>query len=346
MLVSEHQYVALHTFSGVPLWQWLPNDILNLAWSRELSEVSRCETEVAITDGSIPDVVPWLHWVSVWDETGTDLYWTGPVQKATYRRGRLKISARDAGSLMSRTRCPITKSWESADPAEIALELWQAMWENHRLRGEPMMRRDPLHDPFDFEATADSQMLDKVMDDLVGLGLCWSVTAGVPVLGPAPRTPLVALGEDDFMDDGLSLVRDGQHTINDVLVRGADDSSRARVKLGDLNLQGIVNINSLFGVSNADRAARQFLRYCSTLRDAVTVDDGVRLHPYAPLTSDQLVPSTRMTVEAYGVLSLMELRSVEVRVDVDGPAVSVNLESVDDFLPELITVTERDGSSR
>ena len=342
MLITPGQVVALHTAAGVPLYQYLPSEIVELTWNREVSEVSRCEVEVAVVDG-MPDVLPWLHWISVWDDTGTVLYWRGPVQKATYTRNRLTVSARDEAALLSRTRCPVSKQWESSDPGEIARELWVAMMENHRLSSTPVMRLDPLADRFNFDTQADAAMLDSIFDTLVGLGLTWTVVAGTPVLGPAPRTPLAALGEHDFLDDGLSLVRDGARTYNDVLVRGADDRSRARRKLGSLNLQTIVNVDSLFGVSNADRAARQYLRYCSSLREAVTVDSGTRLHPEAPLGVDQLVPSVRMTVEAFGVLSLMELNSVEVEMVEEGSTVSVTLESVDDDPPELLELTERNS---
>jgi hypothetical protein len=342
MLITPGQVVSLTSATGVPLYQFSTSEIITLTWNRELAEVSRCELEAGVID-DFPDVQPWLHWVNVWDETGAELYWRGPVQQVTYSRDRLSIAARDEAALLSRTRCPITKQWESADPAEIARELWVAMSENHRLAGTPVMRRDPLTDRFDFGTEADSMMLDRVFDDLVGLGLTWSVNAGLPVLGPAPRTPLLALGENDFLDDGLSVVRDGSRTVNDVLVRGADDRFRARRRLGSLNLQTLVNVDSLFGVSNADRAARQYLRYCSSLREAVTVESSTQLHPDVAISIAQLIPSLRVTVEAFGVLSLMELNSVEVDLSEEGSIVSVTLESVEDDLPELITMTERDG---
>lgn len=340
MLISPGQVVVLHTANGVQLYQYPPSEIVQLTWNREVAEVSRCEVLVSVVDG-MPDVLPWLHWVSVWDETGTVMYWRGPVQKATYLRNRLGIVARDEAALLSRTRCPVSKKWESSDPGEIARELWVAMQENHRLTGTPVMRLDPLADRFDFTATADERMLDKVFDELVDLGLSWSVVAGTPVLGPAPRTPLVALGEHDFLNDGLSLVRDGSRTYNDVLVRGADDRSRARRKLGSLSLQTLVDVDALFGLSNADRAARQYLRYCSALREAVTVEEGAQLHPDAPISVDQLVPTVRVTVEAFGVLAVMEVNSVEVEMDDRGSSVSVTLESVDDDPPELLELADR-----
>jgi hypothetical protein len=338
MLIAP-QIVSLHTLSGVPLYQFVPEDQESLTWGRELCEVSRCEVEVPTR--IVDNITPWLHWISVWDTDGTTLYWTGPVQKVTYRRDTTAISAADIGSLLTRTRVPLTKSWEAADPSEIAQELWSATIDTHRLRGKPVTRRDPLCDPFDFSVMADEQMLDQVMGDLVDLGLSWSVVAGTVFLGPAPRTSIAALGEDDFLDGELAVVRDGTRVFTDVVVRSADEMTRARVNDGGLNLQTIVDVDSLFGVSNADRAARQYLRYCSRMREAVTLDGTAMLHPQAPLSVEWMVPSARMTVSAYGVLSLMELQSMTVASDDTGVEVTVGLESVDDDPPELIKTTDR-----
>ena len=246
-------------------------------------------------------------------------------------------------ALMGRTRVPLTKAWEATDPALIAAELWRSMLEQQRLTGAPVVRRDPLNDPFNFECVADAQMLDKLMDDLVGLGLCWTVVAGTVFLGPAPRVSIAGLGEDDFIDGDLTLVRDGTRTFTDVLVRAADDQTRARTNLGGLNLQTIVDVDSLFGVSNADRAARQYLRYTSSMREAVRLDGSAVLHPSAPVTIAALVPSARVTVAAYNVLTPMEIQTVEVNQDAEDTTVAVGLESIEDNPPELIKTERPNG---
>jgi predicted component of type VI protein secretion system len=110
------------------------------------------------------------------------------------------------------------------------------------------------------------------------------------------------------------------------------------VNVGGLNLQTIVDVDSLFGVSNADRAARQYLRYCSSVRDAVSVNGSAVLNPASPLTLQSLVPSARVTVSAYGVVSLMEIQSVDASFDDGDFSVAINLESVDDDPPELIKI--------
>lgn len=338
-MIAGEQIVALHTASGVPLYQFTPSDLRALSWTRDLSEISRAQAEVPTS--LVGDLTPWLHWMSVWDANGRTLHWTGPIQKVTYRRETVTVDARDVSALLSRTRTPLTKQWEATDPALIAAEMWAAMLETHQLRGKPIVRRDPLADPFNYSTTADDQMLDSVMDDLVGLGLCWTVAAGTVLLGPAPRTSMAALGDDDFIDDGLALVRDGSRVFTDVMLRAADEKTRARVNSAGLNLQTIVDVDNLFGVSNADRAARQYLRYCSRMREAVVLDGSAQLHPEAPLTIESLIPSVRVTVAAYGALSLMELQAVEVSVSPEGVSVAVGLEAVDDDPPELIKITDR-----
>jgi len=89
-------------------------------------------------------------------------------------------------------------------------------------------------------------------------------------------------------------------------------------------------------VTNAEAAARQYLRHRGRIRDAIAADGSNRLHPDAPLDVRSLVPSTRVTVEARGVLAVMEMTSVEVAVEQGATSVSVGLATVDDDPPELL----------
>ncbi|WP_243858115.1 hypothetical protein [Mycobacterium sp. DL440] len=284
----------------------------------------------------IPDLTPWLHWVDVWDGNQRDLYWSGPIQRVEQGRDWLSVSARDVSALGARTRCPLTKRWDSADPAEIASELWSSLIEHHGLNLRPISRNDPRGDRFEFSCEADAKMTDEVMQELTDLGLYWSVVAGIPLLGPVKTDAVSALSENDFLTD-LSVIRDGANTYNDVLLLAGDSKSRARVPMGGLNLQTIVRRDSMFGVSNADRAAVQAVRYSGAVRDAISVPQGAVLHPDAPVTIGQLVPSARLNVEAFGLLSTMELEGVTVSCTQGQSTVGVDLESVSpDDLPELL----------
>ncbi|WIC90008.1 minor tail protein [Gordonia phage Sisko] len=334
MIVSDNQAVSLHDLRGVQLAQFGPSEQAALKWTRSLREVSTCELSVAEPD-LLAEVYPWAHWLTVWDmDDAAEPLWSGPILKATASRTALDISARDIGALMSRTRTPMTKRWDSADPSVIATELWRAMIAHHNVNTTPVSRVDPEGDPFDFQVTADESTLDAVMSDLVGLGLRWSVVAGVPVLGPMPTTPLSSLGEHDLLGDGITVVRDGTATANDVMLRGADTVARSRVELAGLGLQSIVNADSMFGISNVERALRQYTRHTAQIRDSLTLPGGVELHPDAPVSIGELVPSARFVIDARGIRALMELDSVEVTRGGGSLSVTASFTTVND-VPEL-----------
>jgi hypothetical protein len=337
-IVSGEQIVSIRTIDGVQIHQFLAGEQSTLIWSRDLREVSRCELTVACQPQHLllPDLVPWMHWIDVWDGRGEELYWSGPIQKVTCDWAKMIITARDTASLYSRTRCPLTKRWEAADPATIATELWEYLIEIHGLSTKAIERANPLGDRFDYRVSKDTKMLDAIFDDLVSKGLFWSVVSGVPILGPAGLQPIVALGEHDFVGGGIVMVRDGAETDNDVLLRGADSLASVRVERSGLNLQKIVDVDDMFGVSNAARAANQYVRYTSTIRDSISLPEGSILHPNVPLTIGQLIPSTRINIETYGMLFTVELESVEVTLEPGRAEVSVKLESVNDEKPELM----------
>lgn len=344
-VIDDHQIVSIHTHTGTQLYQFLGNELIDATWTRDLRTPSRCEINVpaALDYHRIPDLVPWQHWMSVWDNTGQELYWTGPIQKIAANRETMTITARDMSALYTRTRCPITKRWDATDPALIAAELLNAMIDHHNLNTTPTTRTDPLGDRFDYQTTADERMLDTHIDELANYGLYWTIHAGTPLLGPQPRQPITALTENDFIGGGISVVRDGRQFYNDVLLRSADSLAQTRIPLGTLNLQTIVNIDTMFGVSNTDRATRQYARYVSTLRDTITLPDNATLHPNAPVHISQLIPSTRIIIDAYGIQVLTQLTAVDVRCTPQTTTVSIRLESIDDELPELTELAERNS---
>lgn len=339
-VVSPEQIVSLRTASGKQLYQFLAGHQESLKWTREQRQVSFCDMAVpgVIDSGRRLDITPWLHWIDVFDDQGRELYWSGPVQRVSAGRSRTAITARDLSALMTCTRSPLTKRWEAADPAEIAGEMWAAMIGHHGLNTRATQRMDPRGDRFDFQAAADEVMMSVSIDRLVELGLYWTVVGGVPILGPAPTKPVAALGEHDFIGGEFSIVRDGRESYNDVLLRGADNLSRASVPMGGLRLQTIVNIDDMFGVSNVDRAAKQYVRYTGAIKDTLVLSDGAVLHPDAPVDISQLVPSVRVTVEALGVVQLMELLNMTVTGDGN---VAVTLASVNDDLPELVEIAQK-----
>lgn len=344
MILGE-QVAVLRTGRGVQVGQFPASAYNRLVWGRELREVSRCELVFApgLDVPGLAEVTPWSHWLDVWDTDANAMVWSGPVMKVSRNRvrGEVMVSARDCSALASRFRCPITRRWESVDVTAPARVLWELLSDAHGLPA-PAVRLDPYTGRVDFDATADADTLTAVLDRLVRLGLRWTVVAGVPVLGPGPRRPVTALGEHDF-PDGVTVVRDGSQLCNDVLVRVADEAVRAHVPTSGPLLQRIVTVDNLAGLSNADAAARQYLRDRSRVREAVVLDGAARLDPRAPIGLPELVPSTRVTVEADGLLALMELHSVEVTCQAGSVEVAVGLESVDDDPPELTAVDKSGG---
>lgn len=339
MIVSQRQAVSLHTPSGVQLYQYLPENVTGGSWTRELRDTSKL-TLMLPPDDHIDrlDLQPWLHWCSLFDDQD-NLLWTGPLQQAVLSRSGLQVTARDCSVFASKTRVPMSKSWDATDPALIALELWQDMIDLHHILAEPIVKIDPYGGKFEYTVTADTKLVSDVMNDLVNLGLKWTVVGGIPILGPAPRNSIASLGAEHFLGDGLTLTRDGTSTYNDVLLMAGDSNSYSRVPMAGLNLQQIVTADGLSGVSNADRAACEAAKYYSVMRNAVTLPGGSPLAPDAPVDIHQLIPSIRVDVEAYGEEYQMELNSLTTTLGSgDNDGVAVSLEVAVDDLPELATI--------
>jgi len=314
-IIEPGQLVSLHSVKGVLMYQFAPSDQISLQWGRQLRDVSTCNLQAGpmMIDGSFPQIYPWIHWISVWDSLGKSLYWAGPIQKITANRFGTTINAKDPAAYLSRTRVPITKAWDGVDTCIPMMELWLAMQELHNLPQAPVMRRDPWGDLYDLTVAADSQMLDKLIKQFEQYGLRWTVVAGAGLIGPMPLQPIASLGPQDFIGDDLSLVRDGTNTYNDILLKGADDLARARVDLGaGVNLQNIVTVDNMFGVSNVSKATQQYVRQTGMIKTDIDVPQSAVFHPDANVTIDQLVPSARFAIEAYGVRLRMELESIDV----------------------------------
>lgn len=343
-IVSDHQIVSVRSHSGVPVAQWLPDQIMSMKWTREKREASICDLVLPPVAGVEDLPTQWANTVEVWNDAGDERYWSGPIVDVGLDHQAMTIAAEDTSAWGSATRCPITKRWDAADPAEIAGQLWEAMIEFQGLQVAPVVRADPRGGRFDFSssnADGDTEMVNAVIARLVdSCQLYWTVVAGTPILGPVSLDPVADLGEHDFVGDAFRLVRDGRQTRNDVLVRGADAVVQRRVEAGGMNLQTIKDINSMFGVSNLHRAAHQLVRYTGAVRDAITMPSGAVLAPDAPVTIGELVPSARFNVEAFGLLKTMELDQVAVTYSQGVSQVAIKLESVNDDLPELLTLRD------
>lgn len=349
LIISNPQVASLHTAKGVQLYQFTGNDLIEASWSRESSEVSRCKISIPsnIDFGEIPKIVSWLHWVSVWDAPTNELLWRGPVVEPRSNKQSMTLDCRDMMALLEATRCLLGKRWEAEAPEDIAAEMLERMIEHHGINCKPpVVQYDPDGDRFDYTAVADEKMLDQVFEELVHLGLQWTVVAGQPILGPQPRKAITALGEEDFVGGaGIELVQDGSNMFNDVLLRVADAKSYAKCEMGGLRRQKIYNVDALSAVSNADRAARQVARYSSRIRERIELPDDVVLHPEAPITIDQMKPTARVNVEAFGRIVPQELTGIDVTFTPQASAVRPRFAAVNDELPELIELQQQGAIS-
>lgn len=342
-VITDRQVISIHTKTGAQLYQYLPEHYADSTWTRTLRDVSSATLTLPPQPGetTMPDIVDWAHWATIYDGDRGTILWRGPIQKVTFNpRTGLVLEVKDPAAYLSRTRNPITKRWDAIDPAVVAGELWEAMLDLQNIDAAPIVRPDPEGDRFDYQVIRDAQMLDQTISELVSLGMKWTMVSGAPIIGPVSLKPVAVLHESDFLGDGVNLVRDGSATFNDVLVRGPDNLANERVDYYGENLQTIANIDSMFGVSNVTRAAQQYLRHTGSVRTRLELPASTVLHPNAPVNIDQLMPSARFMVEAHGIQQLMELTGVSVDRRQGAASVSVTMETVE---PELELTDKKQG---
>ncbi|UXE04404.1 minor tail protein [Mycobacterium phage Funsized] len=335
-VVTDNQIISLHSATGT-LFEFMPEHYSTLSWTRDQRDASRTTLAIPPSDQltGLPDIAPWLHHVTVFDGDRDVVLWTGPVQKVSSNRGGLTLACKDHAAYLQRTRDPITKRWDAADPAKPAAALWRAMLDVQGVNSRVIERPDPEGDRFDVAVTADEQMLDQTISSLVDMGLRWTVVSGAAIIGPPSLEPLATLDEDDFLGDGITLSRDGSAVYNDVLVRGADVHQRERVDYYGQNLQTIHNVDNMFGLTNVKAAAQQFVKHTGTVRTRLELPQGTQLHPNAPVSIDQLMPGVRFVIEAHGITQLMELTGIEVARAAGSTTVSVSMESVEEDIELL-----------
>lgn len=331
-LVEGGDYrIAVHDAGGVAVAELPCADLTGLTWGRVLSEVSQCVVSgnTATTAGVVQMVRPWMHWVSVWRDA--EFVWSGLVTAFRVRSSRWEITAKDTATLMWRTRVPFTRQWVGEDPVEVAGEAWDAMLATHMLQ-VPKARLMGSTLSYDVEAVRDRRMLHQLVDDLVQLGVEWTVLGGQGLFFPALRSEQLALSHvrlsDCDFDAELEVVHDGSRLFTDVRVQGKNFASTAVRDYVGLRLQDLVSMDSLFGKGNIDRAARQAVARSVRPRAMLQVPQGAALMPDAPVDVRDLVPGVGIPVWtdlAGGVQAVLRLESVEVSVDGGVEKVSVTL---------------------
>ncbi|WP_084531406.1 hypothetical protein [Nocardia miyunensis] len=295
-------------------------------WSRELNEVSRCQVQAPLQELSTL-VTPWVHWVSCWH--GQSLQWFGPIQDATRDRTGMTVDARDVSVLMWHTRTQTTKAWDQLNVAPIAADMWRDMLRFHRIDAEPVvMPALASAARYDVSVTADLRYVQQDMADLAKLGLRWTVVRGRPILGTQP-TDIAAELSDCDLTTGATIHRSGSKTANDVRVQGKNGAYTQRQELAGLHLQSIVSLDDLFGVSNIQRAAAEYVGRTAVIRDELVVPQNATLTPDAPVELDMLVPGINITVSALDLRTILRLDQVTVTGSPTGIEVALSLSTPD-----------------
>jgi hypothetical protein len=315
---------SIHTIDGRHVGDFPCQSISGYTWGREDTEVSTAQITVQTQADVelVESLRQWVHWMTLWhDDTPV---WTGPIWNIRITSTITVIDARDPAIFMWRTRVPITRTFTDTAPARIADSLWRSMNQLHGMRNTPVVIPGVVDDTFTIAAVADSKMLNSLMDELVKVGLHWTVVAGRPVLGVFPRDPVAELAECDFQVE-LERRRDGSTLFNDVRVQGQNWAQNAIVDLGGLNLQTIVSMDDLKGAGNIQRAAQQQAKDLAVIRDELVVPPSASLHPQAPLTLEDMIPGKTFIVHSTTVSQLMKLDQVTVSGSPDAFDVQVSL---------------------
>jgi hypothetical protein len=348
-IVTANQAITVHDWrTGIAAFQFTPQEYTTLDWTLKQLDAGTCDIAVPPLQGVDPltEIAPWASWVTVWDgDTGFAL-WTGPVQKVSYSRtGGLTLNVKDHSAYLQRTRTTMSKEWDNTDPVHPANELWMAMLAQKGIKATPIVIPDVHGFRYDYTSVEDTKTLDQNMSDLQDLGLVWTVAAGVPILGPISYEPVAELSEDDFIGDAITLTRDGSATYNDVLVLAEGSQTRETVEYYGQSLQTIKNFDHLSDVSNVITAAQSYVQQVGGVKTVLTLAEGTQLHPNAPVTMADLIPSKRFIIEAQGVRQKMQLTSVEVSRTAGAATVKVTMISDFELPPELTSPKKQSTSS-
>lgn len=319
------QSFSVETHDGISLGAIECPD--NFAWSREMNEVSTL-TLSAPRQKMAAQIFPWHYWISCWD--GQTLQWRGPIIDFQFDNAAMSFQAKDVGTYMWETRTVTTRKWASLDIASIAADMWRDMLDLQGVTAEPVVLPSLSgQGRYSVSVKADVRMLNQEVQDLVKLGLRWTVVKGRPVLGTQPPNIAAELGEC-HLSGGARIQRNGARTSNDVRVQGQNYSHTERVDMGGLHLQSIVQVDDIFGVANIVNAAREQALKRAQIRNALIIPAGATLTGDAPVELDTLVPGVRIAVTALGARGVFEIQKVSVSGSSSGTTVGLSLNVVND----------------
>ncbi|ADD81134.1 minor tail protein [Rhodococcus phage ReqiPine5] len=327
--------VSIHTADGAAVAEFTRSSLSALEWGRRRRDVSQCDLTVTEIGDQLPaleNITPWYHWVSVWEFD--DLVWTGPILSSDLGRNDFIVSARDVSTFAWRTRAPFARRWASQTTVVMAAELFRAMLD---LRSLDHVRVRTFATPdlveYDYALAPDTRSMNNVIDDLVKMGLNWTVVAGTLVIGTIPPNVTAVLDEQDILSE-IRIRKDGSKTYTDVRVQGQNYAHVETVP-GPI-LQNVVNLDNLRGVGNIQRATREYVAQTGRVAESMIIPSGASLSPDAPVTLPMLLPGARFNVylgeDRAAAVDLTEMKAVltaegyDVQVTLDAPPLTTELE--------------------
>ena len=312
---------------GRMVWASTASAVREFAFNRKLSDTS--EANLGAIGSTAGDVIePWLHALTIFydDEPA----WSGIVTRVESSRGALDLAATDASAYWKRRRVPSARRYDQVDAAHIMAQMVvDAMGQADPLKVADTLIEYPSRVWAVVDVTANSMMVQEVIDDLVDAGLTWTIHAGRLLIGPGPERHVTARLTDRHLGDGISVVKDGKDVATDVLVVGKGVWGQAGLEGDRVGIQAIVKADALTTVQECEEAARRELAQRSVAPRFLDVPSGVSLSPDAPITLGELIPGVRVPISSSQTGATLGadlmLESLSVSGNDSGAKVSVGL---------------------
>ena len=322
--------VTLSERNGRILWQSRVSTLSSVAWGREKNEVSKATISTVMPAEITHLLEPWIHLLTI--ERDGDLVWEGIVVRIESRKNFVTIDASDAAFMFSRRRVPHGRVWRQHDASQVMrthVEDALGYKDPTNIVENIVERPSRLWVTAAYDAA--ECMIDEVVDDLVGQGLSWCVSAGRLLIGPVASEYTTAQLSDAHLDAEMTVVKDGSEVVTDALVVGKGVWGQYVDSLSPLGLiQAIESADGAVRSAECSMQAKRLVDDASVTPRRLTIPSGSRLLPDAPVSLSELIPGVQVPVSSRqtGVLmsSLMQLTSLSVTADSGGENIQITLE--------------------
>lgn len=327
--VGDYAVVVTDWAAGRVVWQSPDRGLRKADWGRELSEVSKATVQVHVPLHIADRVEPWMHCLTVY--RAGEVVWHGVVMQVTATASGMAIVGWDGSGFFSRRRVPLARSWAQHDATQVMRTMVEDACGFADATGlvEGIVTRESRVWVTAAWTPAEC-MLDDVVDDLVKMGLVWTVVAGRLLVGPVGAQHTTATLSDRDVDGDFTVVKDGAEVVTDCHVQGKGVWGQWMAESSPLGLvQGIEKADGAVREEECVQMAKRVVKDASVTPRRLVVPSGARLLPSAPVGIDELVPGVRVPVSSRqtGVVvsSVMQVREVQVSVDSGGEDVKVTL---------------------